>query len=299
MIRTRPIDSSTNEQKSEPQSFFSKNNYFPSELYQNILASLTHRDIKALKLADSNLSDSSIFPLLFWAVIGRFRDKDVTITLKELQELKKLKLDFEQSPAFKLDLSNSDITDAELKSIIRDFPNIHAIDASNCVALTDDGLQHLKGLANLFHLDLSSCCRITDAGLKHLAGLVNLSYLDLSWCQKITNAGLEHLAGLVNLSYLDLRWCDKITSDGLQSFAGLLKLSDLDLSYCLQITNDGLEHLAGLVNLSHLDLLLCSQITHDGMAELLKHLPNLIIKTTNENFKSRFDLTDSEYQIYY
>jgi hypothetical protein len=78
-------------------------------------------------------------------------------------------------------------------------------------AITDAGLEHLRGLTKLRHLDLRRT-RITDAGLVHLKGLTRLEQLDLRRTQ-VTDAGLVHLKGLPQIRMLDV-WGTQVTDEG-------------------------------------------------------------------------------------
>ncbi len=100
--------------------------------------------------------------------INSFESKK-SVTLQELRYLRTLDPDvFLPETEFKLDLSGSDVTDAELESIVQHFPGIAAIDASNCQGLTDTGLHHLSELPDLSYIALSGCKMITEAGIYDL-----------------------------------------------------------------------------------------------------------------------------------
>src|SRR5207245_2272175 len=100
---------------------------------------------------------------LFLAVIGR--ESKEWITLQEMRELNAFDFDFRITKEFRIDVSNSNVTDDELERIIEQFPNIIEIKADGCPFLTDAGLAHLLNLASLTRLDLSYCSRISDTGL--------------------------------------------------------------------------------------------------------------------------------------
>jgi hypothetical protein len=68
-----------------------------------------------------------------------------------------------------LDLSNSNITDADLKNLAdKKFLHLKSLNLSYCNGITNQGLEHLKVLSSLQSLELSGCEQITDQGIKHL-----------------------------------------------------------------------------------------------------------------------------------
>lgn len=95
--------------------------------------------------------------------------------------------------AFALDLSASEITDAELKGLA-------ALQTLTALCLVDTG--------------------VTDAGLEELAALPNLSVLSLGGCRGVTGAGLKELAGCQRLTTLAL-WATGVTDDGMKALTAL------------------------------------------------------------------------------
>ena len=92
-----------------------------------------------------------------------------------------------------LDLSGMDITDKQLETIVKTFPNLTSLNLAECEDITDAGLAHLAQLHALTSLDLAYCSNITDAGLAHLAQLHALTSLNLYGCSNITDAGRDSL----------------------------------------------------------------------------------------------------------
>ena len=226
----------------------------PKDILVEIQKNLNRRDIEALALVDkAQYRDRA--KNSYAAARRRFVDKveeGKPIPLQEIRELIAFNpaLIHIYSKPFKLDLSNSDINDAELQYIITRFPNITEINARSCGRLTATGLQSLAGLTKLTMLDLSCCFQITDTDLQSLKDLTNLTSLYLN-ITLITNAGLQNLAGLTNLSELGLAGCFHITD--LQSLEDLTNLTKLYLDDC-SITDAKLPSLAGLTNLTRLSL---------------------------------------------
>ena len=82
-------------------------------------------------------------------------------------------------------------------------------------AITNLGLEAMKGTPNLWHLVLSET-KITDAGLAHLAGLSELRSLRLDGTN-VTDAGLERLKTLILLRELFL-WETDVTEAAAKEF---------------------------------------------------------------------------------
>jgi len=91
-------------------------------------------------------------------------------------------------------------------------------------SITDDGLEHIKGLTALRRLNLEST-KITDGGLEQLKGMHFLTWLNLC-STEITDAGLVNVGRLSDMQELDLS-ITKITDEGLQHLHGLTELNDL------------------------------------------------------------------------
>jgi Leucine-rich repeat (LRR) protein len=106
--------------------------------------------------------------------------------------------------------------------------------------ITNAGLVHLTGLSNLKRLSLD-WCDVTDEELEHLKGLAKLQTLDLAVNTYITDAGLVHLKGLTGLQTLDLR-LTKITDAGLVHLKGMIKLQKLNLAFT-KVTGAGVADL--------------------------------------------------------
>ncbi len=91
-------------------------------------------------------------------------------------------------------------------------------------AVTDKGLEELKGLKSLVRLHLERT-KITDAGLAHLAALENLEYLNL-YGTEVTDAGVQSLAGLKKLKRVYV-WQTKVTEEGQAKFKAANTIAQL------------------------------------------------------------------------
>jgi Leucine-rich repeat (LRR) protein len=188
------------------QSFFAT---IGPDLMLEMQSCLDMRSIKNLKCASNELN-ASVKKLSKMADSIWFGKQD-TITLSELRQRHKESKSHKRT---KLDLSNSNITDTELQSIVARFSNIKEINADYCHELTDRGLAHLQGLRQLTKLNLGYT-DITGAGLAHLKKLKQLTSLSLRKTE-ISDAGLVHLQGLHQLINLNLEDAE-ITPEGLVS----------------------------------------------------------------------------------
>ncbi|MGA2064768.1 MAG: hypothetical protein ABSG86_07355 [Thermoguttaceae bacterium] len=155
------------------------------------------------------------------------------------------------------------------------FMNVTKLDLTQ-TAVTDAGLEHLKGLTQLQSLYLGS--EVTDAGLEHLKDFTQLRTLNLR-ATAVTDAGLEHLKGFAQLQSLCLG--AKVTDAGLEHLKGLRQLQSLDLSGT-RVTDAGLEHLEGLPHLQSLHLGL-TRVSDAGLDRIkgLTELHYLDLSRTN------------------
>ena len=194
-------------------------------------------------------------------------------------------------------LNDLNITDAGLEALKTVEWPIANLDLRGC-AVTNAGLDHVKGLSTLKALRLSgsnSACSVDDTGMASVAEFKNLKVLSLDklW---ISDEGIEQLAGLERLEELYLAGTtigddaigmiarlpnirklrlsgNQISNDGLALLTAATNLVELDLSEVRAFTDDGLAHLCGLTNLTKLNLWR-SPLTDDGMPHL-KPLVNL------------------------
>jgi Leucine Rich repeat len=241
----------------------------------------------------------------FTAAVQQFESQEkYTVTWGEIRELRNLNPRFYHSKPFKLDLSKERMNDDELDYVVKHFPNIVEIDATQDVfRLNDDSLARIAKLNHLTILNLtapSAVSSITDAGITHLTRLRKLKHLNLSgnhlitddllaalalsgltithlnltYCPLITDKGIAFLADLPKLKSLNLSRNDQLTDDSLAPLEGCIKLKSLNLSGCGQITNNGMIHLSKTPNLEELNLRRCTRITDAGLPHLAQ-LANL------------------------
>lgn len=132
--------------------------------------------------------------------------------------------------------------DSNGQPVILDFHGRH---------LTDDGLGRLKDQVKLEQLFLGQQAAITDIGLEHLKGLTVLKRLSLE-DTSIGDSNLEALSGLKTLQHLNLSGT-QVSSVGLEQIKALTALVELKLS-STAVTDAGLAQLKPLTRLQRLDL---------------------------------------------
>jgi hypothetical protein len=227
-------------------------------------------------------------------------DKDLVFIVEHLPSLKKL------------DLENTDVTDADL-STLKELHHLEFL-TLNSTPVTNAGLAHLEALP-LKELSLSDT-RITDKGLRHLSHLP-LRVLFLNGTS-ITSEGLNHVghhrlevlglantrvtdAGIVKIKNRDLH---RLEMGGtLLSDTGMAHLTTFKLLHTLSVgdtnvTGKGLVHVSALplknlylnhipvedVDLIHLRLLPIEELDLSGTditLDGLEHLRSLPLKRVN------------------
>lgn len=160
-----------------------------------------------------------------------------------------------------LNLSGTQITDAELKEVSR-LTALQRLDLRQA-QVTDTGLKEISRLSALHYLNLSGT-PVTDRGLKELSRLTALKALDLSSTQ-VTGTGFKELMRLTALQSLDME-STQLTNVGLREISRLIALRELDLS-ATQVTDAGLGELSRLTDLQELDLS-STAVTDAGLKEI-------------------------------
>jgi hypothetical protein len=181
-----------------------------------------------------------------------------------------------------LDLSNSDIVDANLEHL--NHLHLEELDLSD-TAITDKGLVCLQKIPGLMSLNLNDCKWVGDKGLEHLLSLTHLTRLYLKGT-KVSNKGLAYLRNLSRMTHLVLRGTN-LAGTGLMILEGLYDLRYLDISRT-QVNDAGLLPICRFPYLETLLLEGCQNITESGIAHLtcLGRLRKLDLNDTNINDKS-------------
>jgi hypothetical protein len=103
----------------------------------------------------------------------------------------------------KLNLSDTNIIDDNIKCLLLKGKNIYDLNISHCNNLTDDFMYFIASFPNLQNLNLSYSCKITEKGISHLSNNNNLLNLNLSnFCS--ANNSLIHISKIKNLERLDI-----------------------------------------------------------------------------------------------
>ncbi|KAK9917700.1 hypothetical protein WJX75_007317 [Coccomyxa subellipsoidea] len=137
------------------------------------------------------------------------------------------------------------------------------LDLSHCPLITNDGLQHVKGLTNLRDLSLERCEGLSS--LSALTDMSKLTSLNLKGCSGVS--GLRHLSGLKQLEDLDMGWCSGITDADVKALASLTAITGLQLSRTL-VADSGIFALRSLSRLQCLGLAGCSGISNGAVGSV-------------------------------
>lgn len=143
--------------------------------------------------------------------------------------------------------------------------------------VTDAELERLAGLDELEGLYLSNC-KVTGPGLAHLTKHEKLN--DLSFYNGVVDdADLARLAPLKQLRILNLVHA-KITDESLKVIAGFPELVDLNLD-STSVTDEGMRRLSTLTKLERL-VVTGTKLTDAGLADIakIKSLKQLTMHTT-------------------
>lgn len=174
-----------------------------------------------------------------------------------------------------MNLSDTDITDADLKYLTKMMPTLEFLHLSN-TKVTDNGMKWVLSLKELCSLNLTAT-RITDLGMKELS-VLPLSSLNVSGT-KITDSGLIKMLSLTKARMSILRVANTgITDKAVQELSACKRLHLLDVSGT-KITGVGLRKMSYMTNFKYLNMG-HTQITPLGLKELssLKNLSSLTLK---------------------
>ena len=143
----------------------------------------------------------------------------------------------------------------------KNHPNLRRL--SEIREISDRSLAIIGSCSKLESLEIQGSA-ITDDGLDHLRGLNHLEHLSLHGCP-ITGRGLAALSNLPRLSQLDIG-CH-LDEEGLKAIGQLKQLEQCTL-YGGTFGRTGLRHLAGLPKLRTLNLVLPANSNSSGIPEL-------------------------------
>lgn len=182
---------------------------------------LRHSHLNHLSLSGTQVTDEGL------ATVGEMAHplhvlyvKGANITDHGIELLAKSKNRFPDQ----LDLSDTRITDAALKTMGPAGPNVLML---NHTKITDQGLRELTKRNSLRFL-YANGTRVTDAGLETLASWPLLRELKLG-DTRITDKGMAHIASMKNLWTLDIN-NTPVTAAGLKLLEGKHRLRHLDVS---------------------------------------------------------------------
>lgn len=174
------------------------------------------------------------------------------------------------------EITYHNITDQDLKDLVKQAPNLTTLHLIGCEELTEDGLKCLTQLKSLKNLKLKDYnqhrvrdlhCLTSLKGLTHLslektpgaleflnlAAFKQLHCLSLAGCN-VKDEKLNELTALTSLQALDLGGCYQLTDKGMQVISSFSQLHTLHLGWCRGLSDAALRLLAGCKNLRDVDL---------------------------------------------
>ncbi|XP_037092613.1 F-box/LRR-repeat protein 7-like isoform X2 [Pollicipes pollicipes] len=161
------------------------------------------------------------------------------------------------------------LTDAGLKVIVHNCPQLQHLYMRRCEQVTDLGIKHVPSYCvNLREFSISDCCRVTDYGLHELARLgPTLRYLSVAKCDRVSDAGVKQVArSCYKLRYLNVRGCEAVSDASMEVVARCCqRLRALDIGKC-DVTDHGLKMLSqNCPNLKKLSVKSCEMISDAGI----------------------------------
>jgi len=169
--------------------------------------------------------------------------------------------------AFGTPPGRSKVIDADLRCL-ESLPDLEAIDLDRNIAVTDQGLMHLRNLTKLRHLSMYYA-NVKGTGFVHLANKPLLRGLSIGHTP-LTHDGVAVIGKLQSLETLDIGHTP-ISDEDLATLQSLRKLQLLRLEGT-DITDAGLVHLERFTALQ--DLWLPVGISDDASNRLKQALPN-------------------------
>lgn len=143
------------------------------------------------------------------------------------------------------------ITDLHLQEVAQ-WAGLQNLNFGLCDAVTDKGLECLKGLSHLHSVELRDCHKMTSVGFGHLTSLSNLRHLHVPYSDNVDDAWLDQLAACPHLLSLHLGKGHTVTDAGVAKIAGLTELRSVSLGNFGHVTDQGYAPLAGLARLERL-----------------------------------------------
>lgn len=129
-------------------------------------------------------------------------------------------------------IADSNITDDELRALVRQCPNLVSLNVSNCRNLTPEGLKVIAGLLHL-HTLFASETSMNRAALDYIATFCPLQVLDISHCQNVFTELLDCIPRCIHLQSLNISSQGMVHPERLRAAIGpCLSLRTLILNEC-------------------------------------------------------------------
>jgi len=221
------------------------------------LAGLSHsRNLELLSLARTGIDDAGTTPIGdARSLTGLDLSGCLGITGKKLGFLRGMTV------LSRVDLSNSGITDAGLKTLSEGSPSLSELNLRGCRNVTDAGLEWIARLPQLAILDLSQT-NVTGTGLHFLKGHPRLGNLFLA-DTKLDDAAIPSFVEIPALKSLDVSRT-RIDGARLPPLAACKKLGSLSLAGC-NVRDADIEAIARIPELESLNCSNCKALTDRAM----------------------------------
>ena len=164
-----------------------------------------------------------------------------------------------------LALTNSEVGDPAVETIVKSFPNLKTLDLSSNVNMTNSTLKVISQLAKLERLQLVQC-RFNDLGTGYLENLKDLRVLDLRGNMEAGDMTMEIVGALPKLAAFKHR-STTVSDFGIEYLAGNKTLKSL-LIQDFNITSQAGQSLAQASNLQELEIFRCQGFGSEGVLAL-------------------------------
>ncbi|MDO4570006.1 MAG: hypothetical protein Q4D38_06475 [Planctomycetia bacterium] len=145
----------------------------------------------------------------------------------------------------------------------------------------DSALAELAPIKTLRLLDVRGCSAVTDAGLEVLKGLPNLIVVKLR-CTAVTNMGIQNVEGK-SLKTFDIEDSQTFSDEAIPLLAAMKdSLQEIIIMRCIAVSDNGIKLLGECTNMRKMNLR-GNYIGGDAL-EACKNMPNLNLLIVSETF---------------
>lgn len=234
---------------------------------------LRMKQLSTSKNENIMMCDDVIYEIILFSNITDFKHLGLVCKTwtKIVYSLSKIKYSF---------VTRSKVHD-HIITFLKKCKNLKHLNLSECINLTDSGIENIGHLQRLKSLNLSGCSKITETAIMHISKCLKLKHLNLAMCFGIKSTGFLNLSKLKNLKFLNLIGCKLL--DLSLNFLEHVHLISVDL-YCFKITWQGLRFLKNNENLKKISLYQCPILDNTFIKHLGPNINELIINGGNNKF---------------